>query len=108
MAKSIGKKFGFNFLDFFKWLTNIAMLAGWGTLDWQDLNEEKKQGIIYVTNSPIATELKGKVTTPVDYLIRGFLAGGASASFSVDIDCVEEECIALGAKRCKFVIYPKK
>jgi predicted hydrocarbon binding protein len=107
MAKSIGKKYGFSYNDFFKWLTQIAMLAGWGKLTWADLNESNKSGIILVDNSPVAGLLKGKVGLPVDHLIRGFIAGGASGWLNTDVDAVEEECFSLGATQCKFVFRPK-
>ena len=106
MSKNMGKKFGFTFNDFFKWLPDVAMLAGWGKLSWGDLDEKLKRGIIFVEDSPIADNLKGIAKKPVDHLIRGFIAGGASASLQVDIDVVEEECLALGKDRCKFIFKP--
>jgi predicted hydrocarbon binding protein len=108
MAKSIGKRYGLSFNDFFKWLTDIAMLAGWGKLTWVDLNDTNKTGIILVDNSPVVEVLKGKVHNPIDHLIRGFIAGGASGWLNTDIDAIEEECAAMGAPQCKFVFRPKE
>ncbi len=108
MAKSMGKRFSFNFNDFFKWLTDIASFAGWGTLKWKDLDREKMHGVIIVQDSPIATSLKGTAKGPVDHVIRGFIAGGASGSLNKDVDAFEEECIAMGAAACRFVFKPRK
>jgi predicted hydrocarbon binding protein len=102
-AVSVGKSYGFNFQNYFDWMTKIVILSGWGIWKWDFLDEEKKSGKISVTNSPVAENLKGKVKCPVDHIIRGFMAGGASASLKTDVDVVEEECVALGAPQCKFV-----
>lgn len=106
IAESIGKAYGFSFHDFFKWMTKIAMLAGWGTLKYELLDEEKKIARITVDNSPVAEHLKEKVNNPVDHFIRGFIAGAATAAFKTDVDAIEEECMALGAERCKFLFKP--
>ena len=106
IAKSIGKAYSFTFNDFFKWMTDIAMLAGWGIVKWQMIDKNKKIGVITIEKSAVGGNLKGKVTSPVDHVIRGFIAGGASASFNIDMDAIEEECIALNASVCKFVFKP--
>ena len=108
MGKATGKNFEFNFNDFFKWMTKVAMLAGWGKLTWGDVYQKNKSGVIFMENSPIAEVLKGKVKSPIDHVIRGFIAGGASAAFNADIDATEEECVALGAQKCKFIFGPAK
>lgn len=105
-AESVGKSYGFNFQNYFDWMTKIVVLSGWGRWKWDLLDEEKKMGKISVSESPVAENLKGKVKCPVDHVIRGFMAGGASASLKIDIDVVEEECVALGAPQCKFVFKP--
>lgn len=106
IAKAIGIKYKFSFNDYFKWMTDIANLAGWGRLRWENLIEEMKTGVVVVENSPIAISLKGKVNNPVDHVIRGFIAGGASASLRGDVDVVEEECVANGAQFCRFIFKP--
>lgn len=107
MAKSIGQRYGFSYNDFFKWLTQIAMLAGWGKLTWLDLNDKDKSGVISVQDSPVAEILKGKVKNPIDHLTRGFIAGGASGWLNTDVDAIEDECSALGAAGCRFVFRPR-
>jgi predicted hydrocarbon binding protein len=106
IAKSIGTEFSFNFQNFFNWMTDIAILAGWGILKWSGLDEKNMTGGITVENSPVAKNLAGKAILPVDHLIRGFIAGGASAAFKSDIDAIETDCVVLGAPICKFVFKP--
>ncbi|MDE1825425.1 MAG: 4-vinyl reductase [Candidatus Micrarchaeota archaeon] len=105
-ATEIGKKYEFDFHGYFEWLTKIAMIVGWGKFTWEILDEEKKIGQIVVEDSAIANDLKGMVTRPVDHFIRGLIAGGASISLKANIDVIEEECIALGASKCKFLFKP--
>lgn len=107
-AKSMGTDFKFNFNDYFNWLTNLAMLSGWGKFEWHLLDKDKKEGVIFIENSVIAQALKNKTTIPTDHIIRGFIAGGASVSLNENIDAIEEECIALGAERCKIIFKPFK
>lgn len=105
-AKKIGLEYAFTFNDYFKWLTNIAMMSGWGNFKWHSLDEEKKEGVILVNSSPIADKLRGKTEKPVDHIIRGFVAGGASAALGIDIDVSEPECEANGHKECRFILKP--
>src|SRR5271157_3801045 len=95
-AKSVGEKYKFSFSDYFKWMKDLAEMNGWGVFTWEGLDQEARQGVLFVENSPIAKDLAGKVRNPVDHIIRGFIAGGASAAFASDIDVVEKECFALG------------
>jgi len=108
IAKTIGKKYGFNINDFYRWLTDIATMAGWGILKWEEFDAESKKGVIFVEDSPVASDLKGKVKSPCDHVVCGFIAGGTSALFMEDMDVVETECLALGAPRCKFIAGPAK
>lgn len=105
-ALTIGKKYEFDFQGYFQWLTNLAMMLGWGTFKWEGLDEEHKTGSLLVENAAVGEALKGQAKQPVDHFIRGMIAGGASISLKADIDALEEECIALGAPRCRFVFKP--
>ena len=106
VIKIMGRNYSFVFNDFFKWLTDVANMAGWGKVKWEMLDVEKRTGVLVVEGSPIAVALKGKVKYPVDDMIRGFIAGGASASLKTDIDAVELDCSALGAPLCRFLFKP--
>ena len=93
--------------DLLKWMTDIASFAGWGKLTWLNYVEENKSGAILIEDLPIPALLKGKVKGCADHVVRGFIAGGASAMVGSDVDCVEEECVATGAAACKFVFMPR-
>ena len=101
---NVGKVYGFSFKDYSRWFVDIAGLSGWGQFEWQDIDEEKRKGLIIVKNSPVADSLRNKVNSPCDHIIRGFVAGAASSAFKEDINIIEIECEALGAQGCKFVM----
>jgi predicted hydrocarbon binding protein len=101
---NVGKSYGFSFRDYSNWFVDILKLSGWGRVTWQENDKENHKGVISIQGSPIATYLKGKVKFPCDHVMRGFLAGGASSAYKLDIDVVETECEALGAQSCKFMI----
>lgn len=77
--------------------------SGWGKLERNDLDFDKKRAMVVVTDSPVAAMCK-KAKAPVDTFIRGFLAGIFSIYFKKDVDCVEVKCSALGDQKCEFVI----
>ena len=81
--------------------------SGWGMIQIIDHDKESKRAIIVLDNSPFAAALNGKTDVPVDTFIKGVLAGLFSQIYDADIDCVESECFALGAKNCKFILKPK-
>lgn len=107
-AKRLGEAYDFKFRDYSQWLVDIATMSGWGRLEWADLDFDNKRGVIAVTDSPIGSKLSGQVDSPVDHVIRGLMAGGASHSFNADVDILETECVALGDPKCKFVIQSPK
>ncbi len=100
------KKYEFTFNDYYKWVTDFAVYSGWGIFSWGKLDRDNKAGEVYIDSSPVAELLKGRVKWPCDNNARAYVAGGATLALKTDIDCVEEECLALGAKRCKFVFKP--
>ena len=78
--------------------------AGWGKIQSIDTNFETKRAILTVENSPVALALKGKVSYPVDIMLRSVFAGIFSEVFGENMDCVESECAAISGDRCKFII----
>jgi predicted hydrocarbon binding protein len=86
---------------------NFFSASGWGKIQTIDINFENKRAIIIVENSPIATSLKGKVSFPVDIILRAIFAGIFSEAFQENVDCVESECVAVSGERCKFIIKPE-
>lgn len=101
---NVGKLYGFSLKDYSNWFVELATLSGWGKVYWKDIDRENNRGIIELENSPVAAYLKGKVKSPCDHVIRGFMAGGASSALKLDLDMIETECEALGAQKCKFVM----
>ena len=81
--------------------------SGWGALQIVDHDIKSKRAIVVLDNSPFATALIGKTDVVVDTFLKGVLAGLFSEIYKDDIDCVEVECVALGAKSCKFILKPK-
>ena len=78
--------------------------SGWGGVEITNIDDTEKRAIISVSNSPMATALKGKVKFPVDHMLRGVLAGIFSNYFKLPMECVETKCFALGDKNCEFVV----
>jgi predicted hydrocarbon binding protein len=108
--ESLFKDLSLNFSDKKKeleFVENFFTASGWGSIQSIDVQYEGKKAIVVVENSPFASALKGKVTFPVDSLLRGTLAGIFSKLFEEDIDCVESECAALASERCKFILKSK-
>lgn len=104
----IGKNYDMTFMDTTKFFVDIVGLVGWGNASWIELDHENKKGRIGVEGSAMTSNLKGKVKTACDHVIRGFMAGGASTAFKTDIDMIETECEALGAEKCIFVMDSKE
>ncbi|MGI0141150.1 MAG: V4R domain-containing protein [Candidatus Micrarchaeales archaeon] len=105
MAKDI-RSYKFSVNDYIKWLFDTATFAGWGMLSLESLDKDKMTGTITMINSPMVEGLKGKAKTPVDHIVRGFIAGAVSMAFKGDLDAIEIECEALGAVKCKFLFKP--
>ena len=100
----VGRNYSFSFGDYTNWFVEIAKFGGWGIIKWEELEKESHKGVISIENSPIGVSLKGKVNSPCDHIIRGFIAGGASSAFKSDVDVIETECIATGSTKCILVI----
>ena len=81
--------------------------SGWGKIQNIDTDFNGKRAIIIVENSPVALSLKGKVSFPVDIMLRAIFAGIFSEVFQENVDCVESECAAVSGERCKFIIKPE-
>ncbi|MCX6801255.1 MAG: hypothetical protein NTZ73_03635 [Candidatus Diapherotrites archaeon] len=99
--------FGLNKEKALELLTTFFTASGWGKIQMIDLDFNAKRAILLVENSPVAAALKGKVSWPVDAMLRGIFAGIFSNVFGIDVDCVESECAALNSPNCKFIIKPQ-
>ena len=107
VARKLGESYKFSINDFVKWDTDIGIMAGWGILRWEYLSKDKRFGEVFLEGSPIAATLKGKVKSPVDHVMRGFIKGAAQIALKEEVEVVEEECAALGAERCRFSFVSK-
>lgn len=88
-------------------LKNIFESFGIGPIEIPDLNNEKKEAIVIVKESLIATEYKtlekNSKKNSCD-LIAGILAGMFSHLFDSNIDAMETKCLSTGAPYCSFKI----
>ena len=90
-----------------KWLKDLNELSGNGETNVTNVNFKENKCIIEIKNSPFV-ETIGKSKIPIDHALRGYFAGGASATFGIDVDCIETECQAKGDSYCKFIMMPKQ
>src|SRR3989304_6316072 len=67
---------------------------GWGAFGAREMG-------VRVGRSPFA-EAYGPASRPVCHLIRGVVAGLAEGSFGAPAQAREVECLAMGAKTCRF------
>lgn len=108
MLKSVKSEFGVDFsLEGQQGLSLLEAYfsaSGFGQVSQFDRDNETSRAIMIVNNSPFAFALKGKTQSPVDHYLRGTFAGIFSAFFGKKVDCVETECAALSAQRCRFIV----
>lgn len=102
-GKNIEKEYKNTLTDYSKLIKEVSDLAGWGITTFEFLNIEEG-AIMSVENTPVGSYLKGRVDSPCDHIMRGMVAGIASIKFGKNLDVIEIECIAMGDKKCKFVI----
>ena len=99
------KDFGVRGEKGLEFMETFFTASGWGKLERNDLDFEKKYAIVNVTNSPVANECP-KCELPVDTFLRGVIAGIFSIYFDTDVDCVEIKCSAQNQKSCEFIVKP--
>lgn len=105
-SEGFRKKFKVKHTDLPGWLKNINELAGNGVTEIIKVDYKNYKDIIKVTDSPFV-ETYGKSDNPIDHALRGYFAGGASAAFRVDVDCIETQCQSMGHKFCEFITMRK-
>ncbi len=88
------------------WQWKIVTFAGWGK--WQIINIDLEQNLLNARfeKSPLA-KTYGKSNYPVDIIPVGFSAGGISANFGADLECIETKCVAMGDQFCEIEIGKK-
>ena len=89
------------------WQWKIVTFAGWGKWQIINIDLEQKRLNAKFESSPLA-KYYGKSKYPVDIIATGFSAGGISAAFGEDLDCIETNCIAMGNQFCEIEIGRKE
>ncbi len=102
-AEKVSKKYKLKEMELAKWLVNVGNVGGWGKMKFTAEDDAEKMFIIEVRNS-ITQNIKSSV--PVDHFLRGQIAGGASAAFGIDFNCIERRCVSVGDDCCEFVVKP--
>lgn len=86
----------------------MAKTFGYGALDLSQLNESG--GTAWANSSHFATGWLakwGQRETPGCHFMAGYIAGALAAAYNQPLDhyhVEETECIAAGAKKCKFTV----
>ncbi len=106
-ADGVREVYGFKPKDYFKWLIDIANIAGWGKSELVTFDEKKYEGTFRTFNALLGKEYKEKTPIPVDHLWRGLTAGGLTQAFAQDIDWLETKCLAMGDPFCEFDFKPR-
>jgi predicted hydrocarbon binding protein len=107
LAKAYKRKFNLSGAKLADLLKDLAVMGGWGKMEFIKLDFNKKILICRVKDSPFAqlSSLRGK---KVCHIIRGLLAGGCGIGFNENVDGIETRCKAEGSDYCEFIIQPKK
>ncbi len=102
-AKKYREVFGLTDAQSVEFMTKMGAELGWGKMQIARFDPTARELILVVESSPFAAAY-GKSARGVCHLIRGVFAGLASGIFARAVEAREEECLAMGYARCKFVI----
>ncbi|MDE3088895.1 MAG: hypothetical protein KGJ80_05880 [Chloroflexota bacterium] len=102
-AKKYREVFGLTDVQSVEFMANMGTEIGWGKLIVSSFNISSCELELVVESSPFAAAY-GKSGRGVCHLVRGVFAGLASGIFARAVESREEECLAMGHARCKFII----
>jgi predicted hydrocarbon binding protein len=102
-AKRYREVFGLADAQSVEFMAKMGTELGWGQMQIARFDPTARELILMVESSPFAAAY-GKSARGVCHLIRGVFAGLASGIFACDVTAREEECLARGDARCKFVV----
>ena len=105
-AKKYREVFGLTDEQSVEFMAKMGTEIGWGRFQIISFNAAKRELILTVESSPFAGAY-GRSDRGVCHLVRGVFGGLASGIFDCTIEAREEECLATGHSRCKFVIQSK-
>ena len=90
-----------------EWLCASINLYGYGKVKYEKPTD-LITGTLILNGSPFAKVLKSKSAIPVDHIIRGAIAGIASAITGQDLHAVETLCAVSAQNNCQFVLDSKE
>lgn len=107
LGNAFKKKFNLRGAKLADLLKDLAVMGGWGKMEFIKYDSESMTVIGKVDGSPFAelTEFKNK---KMCHITRGFVAGALSIAFETDVDCIEVKCKAEGSNFCELFIKPKR
>jgi len=105
-AKKISEKYDIKGVKLIQWLVDTMMLTGWGEAKLISIDVEKKTAILHLYNSTLAKHY-GKSKKPIDHVMAGAQAGGASIVFGKNAIVKETKCSSMGHDFCEFIYSTK-
>lgn len=102
-VQAYGEKFNLSPAEIVNFMAQMGGDLGWGHLEVEHLDLEKKVLIIQAHNSAFA-QAYGRSREGVCHLIRGVFAGVAEFVFGVQVEARETLCKASGNHYCRFEI----
>jgi predicted hydrocarbon binding protein len=103
-AKRYREAFGLSAEQSVEFMAKMGTEIGWGRFTVSSFSVSSYTLELIVESSPFAAAY-GKSYRGVCHLIRGVFGGLACGIFGRDVESREEECLALGHARCRFVIH---
>ncbi len=102
-AKKYREVFGLTDAQSIEFMAKMGTEIGWGKMQIAAFDVATRELVLVVESSPFAAAY-GNAKRGVCHLVRGVFAGLASGIFACAVESYEEECLAMGHARCKFVI----
>ncbi len=105
-AKKYREVFGLTDVQSVEFMAKMGTEIGWGRLQIVSFDVAKRELVLTAESSPFAGAY-GRSDRGVCHLVRGVFGGLASGIFDCTVEAREEECLAIGHTRCKFVVQGK-
>jgi predicted hydrocarbon binding protein len=103
----VAKRFGWGQVKIMEKLTKVLNQYGFGVTSIEKI-DLKKESMLLMDNSCIATCYKTKRKKPVCSYISGLIAGAMTVVTGKPFEVQETHCIAKGDKHCRFLIKREK
>jgi len=101
-ATKVSEKYNIKNVKLIKWLVDTMMLTGWGEAELISISMKRKTAILHLYNSTLAKHY-GRSKKPIDHVMAGAQAGGASVVFGKDTVVRETRCVSMGHDFCEFI-----